>query len=185
MLHILHILTYFLLKIIFGIYFQDLSSRTAVRMRVYCVPYSLLVTTGAGGTAGRTWCSHLIRSWIRAPQMEMKKVRVEGMVCACVCVCVEEGEGVCVCVCVRWLHYFDFPNICILLHFTISLSLSNPCFPAHRSGTDLVKVAGTDLYYSTYFFDIAFSDDDVNENVNYDSDYEESLLLSASCRGEW
>jgi hypothetical protein len=60
----------------------------------------------------------------------------------------------------------------------------NPCFSAHRSGTDLVKVAGTDLYYSTYFFDIAFSDDDVNENVNYDSDYEESMLLSANYRGK-
>ena len=38
----------------------------------------------------------------------------------------------------------------------------------------------TDLYYSVYFFDIAFNEDDINENVNYDSDYEESLLLSSA-----
>jgi hypothetical protein len=52
----------FLLEFIFGIYFQDLSSRTAVRMRAYCARYSLRVITVEGGTAGRTWCSHPIRS---------------------------------------------------------------------------------------------------------------------------
>jgi hypothetical protein len=94
-----------------------------------------------------------------------------------VCVCV------CGCVCV-FITLLRLPSDMYSVTFNNFPSLSNPYFSAHRSGTDLVKVAGTDLYYSTYFFDIAFSDDDVNENVNYDSDYEESLLLSANCRGE-
>ena len=38
----------------------------------------------------------------------------------------------------------------------------------------------TDIYYSTFFFDIAFNEDDIDEDMNYDSDYEESMMLSAA-----
>lgn len=55
------------------------------------------------------------------------------------------------------------------------------CFSAHnRPGTELTKVNDTDLFYSVYFYDIAFSDDEINENVNYDSDYDEGLMMSAN-----
>ena len=50
----------------------------------------------------------------------------------------------------------------------------------HRPGTELVKVQDTDLFYSVYFYDIAFSDDEINENVNYDSDYDEGLMMNAN-----
>ena len=43
----------------------------------------------------------------------------------------------------------------------------------------MTRVPDTDIFYSTFFFDIAFSDEEIMNGVNYDSDYEESLLLSA------
>jgi hypothetical protein len=44
----------------------------------------------------------------------------------------------------------------------------------------LNKVRDTELYYSTYYFDIAFSDDEINIEMNYDSDYDESLMMAHS-----
>jgi hypothetical protein len=41
-------------------------------------------------------------------------------------------------------------------------------------------VKDTDLFYSVYFYDIAFSDDEINENVNYDSDYDEGMMMNAN-----
>lgn len=43
-----------------------------------------------------------------------------------------------------------------------------------------MKVKDTDLFYSVYFYDIAFSDDEINENVNYDSDYDEGMMMNAN-----
>jgi len=49
---------------------------------------------------------------------------------------------------------------------------------ADRFMCPLNKVRDTELYYSTYYYDIAFSDDEINVDMNYDSDYEESLMMA-------
>ena len=67
-----------------------------------------------------------------------------------------------------------------LYPFLLSLSLSLRSSELPRTGTELTRVTDTDIYYSTFFFDIAFNEDDIDEDMNYDSDYEESMMLSAA-----
>ena len=73
------------------------------------------------------------------------------------------------------------PSLSLL--FSLSppfLSLSFLSSELPRTGTELTRVTDTDIYYSTFFFDIAFNEDDIDEDMNYDSDYEESMMLSAA-----
>ena len=82
----------------------------------------------------------------------------------------------------KHIYFADFILFCLFQKLKIQKLIQFfSCFSAHnRPGTELVKVNDTDLFYSVYFYDIAFSDDEINENVNYDSDYDEGLMMSAN-----